>query len=313
MKKSPVEILMYGKKENRKMMKERLPNLICPGAEKAGTTSLYSILKQHSEIYNCGIKEPMFFNRYFDKGLKAYSKLYKGASEEKYIMDFTVLYMTNEAYVQRMLDTLGSDIKIIIMLRNPVDRFYSQFYMKRKNASESETEIANVFHRDYELFKKNPDTSEYFSHGLYGRQVSWFIERYPVENLIFVLFDDFINDTFGTVSSIFRFLNLEFEPGIKIDVWKNKTIISKQSRSTVMLRKLIGIVPQRIKTAIPTKLRIKFLEKANKIVYSKGEHLKSEKNPILCREIFEAYKEDVLKLQHITGLDLSIWKDKYSR
>lgn len=293
------------------MKTARLPNLICPGAEKAGTTSLYSILLQHSEIFDPGIKEPMFFNRYFDKGLREYAKLYSKCREEIYIPDFTVLYMTHEIYVQRILDTLGSDIKIIILLRNPVDRFFSHYHMNRKNGSELEEDISVVFNRDKAKFMKNADDSGYFSHGLYSRQVGWFLSRFPRDNIFLLLFEDFSQDSSRTMTEILHFLELDPEPGMDLRLHANQTIVRKQGFMKVLTRRFVRMVPKTLKTALPTRFRTGFLDIAERVVYSKGKVQEFTKDLQLCRQIMEEYREDIVKLERITGMDLSVWIDKY--
>ncbi|HRX43417.1 MAG TPA: sulfotransferase domain-containing protein [Clostridia bacterium] len=295
------------------MKTARLPNLICPGAEKAGTTSLYSILVQHSEIFDPRIKEPMFFNRYFYKGIRTYEKLYRKCGQERYIPDFTVLYMTREIYVQRILDTLGSDIRIIILLRNPVDRFFSHYHMKRNNGSELEEDISVVFKKDRAAFIKNADDSEYFSHGLYSRQVEWFLSRFPRDNIFLLLFEDFVKDSSKTVNEILYFLGLDPEPGMEVSMHSNQTVVSKQGISKVLTRKLIRIVPESLKTALPTRLRARFLNIAEKMVYTKGQFQEFTKDLQLCREIIESYREDIERLERMTGMDLSDWIDKYGK
>ena len=85
------------------------PNLICPGAQKSGTTTLYAILKQHPEIYGPRNKEPAFFTRFYDEGLEWYKGLYKDRGAAKYVMDFSVDYMLSERAVERIHKDLSDD------------------------------------------------------------------------------------------------------------------------------------------------------------------------------------------------------------
>ena len=75
------------------MIQRRLPNLICPGAQKSGTTTLFDILVQHPEIYKPKIKEQHFFDLNYDKGMNYYSQFYEEVKDEKYIPDFSPFYL----------------------------------------------------------------------------------------------------------------------------------------------------------------------------------------------------------------------------
>ena len=76
-------------------MSGKLPNLICPGAMKAGTTSLFGVFEKHPDIYVLEEKEANFFDKFFEKGLKYYKNLYKNSGDKKYIADFSPSYMLN--------------------------------------------------------------------------------------------------------------------------------------------------------------------------------------------------------------------------
>ena len=124
-----------------------LPNLFIVGAAKSGTTSLHNYLNQHPDVFMCTPKEPHFLinneigkdrisigvsdkNKYLNLFLKGKKKQYRGESSVMYLMyPDIVIPKINQQY--------GEDCKIIIMLRNPIERAYSGFqHVKRYNANE---------------------------------------------------------------------------------------------------------------------------------------------------------------------------------
>src|SRR6188508_1581564 len=125
-------------------MEQKLPNFFIVGAPKAGTTSLYYYLKRHPEVFMSPIKEPNFFayeetikqNLYHkEKGvgtLEEYKDLFAEANgRHKAIGEASVSYLFYPPVPER-IKQMVPDAKIIISLRNPVDRALSHYYMEYK-------------------------------------------------------------------------------------------------------------------------------------------------------------------------------------
>ena len=131
-----------------------LPNLLIVGAAKSGTTSLHNYLNQHPEVFMCNPKEPHFLiNK--EIGLKRilagiddfqeYEKLFFAGKENKYRGESSVMYlMYPDIVIPKIKELFGDETKIIIMLRNPVDRAYSGFqHVKRYNVNETSNDLSN--------------------------------------------------------------------------------------------------------------------------------------------------------------------------
>ncbi len=113
-----------------KLKRNVLPNFLVVGAEKAGTTTLATMLSQHPEIFMCAPKEPMFFSYHnWDKGLDWYASLFKGGDAYKAIGEASPVYTWapyDNKPPQRIYECLG-DIKYIYILRHPIDRMISHY------------------------------------------------------------------------------------------------------------------------------------------------------------------------------------------
>ena len=107
-----------------------LPNFIVVGSEKAGTTTLASILDMHSDVFMCKPKEPRFFsNHNWNKGVDWYKDLFKGSKGYKAIGEASTAYTwapESSKTPKRIHETLG-DIKYVYILRNPVERVISHY------------------------------------------------------------------------------------------------------------------------------------------------------------------------------------------
>src|ERR687883_42510 len=115
-----------------------MPNFFVVGAQKAGTTSLYYYLKQHPEVYMSPVKEPHFFegmqSEFYRPGRKVmpvtclgdYQALFQGVSNEKAIGEASASCLYSPK-APALLKGAIPNAKLIAVLRNPVDRAYSNF------------------------------------------------------------------------------------------------------------------------------------------------------------------------------------------
>ena len=127
---------------------KNLPNLIIIGAPKCGTTSLFNYLGQHNDIYLSKIKEPHFLvNKKIGRkrlkslitSLKDYHNLFDSEDIYKYKLEASALYLFYaDEFVKNAKKFLEKDVKIIVCLRNPVERSYSAYnHLKRYNIYEN--------------------------------------------------------------------------------------------------------------------------------------------------------------------------------
>lgn len=116
--------------------KLNLPNLIIAGVVKGGTTSLFSYLSKHPQVCSSSIKETCYFHGYRygyeTPSLDMYLGYFDHYAGQKYIMEATPGYFEGGRKLAAAIkDKIGDDVKIIIMLREPVDRFISFFKFQK--------------------------------------------------------------------------------------------------------------------------------------------------------------------------------------
>ena len=125
-----------------------LPTFIIAGAGKSGTTALWAYLNQHPEICMSRIKEPMFFTNLlgyrqggsieapvyegrYKSGLEWYEKLFAKCCQKRALGEASTAYMYAKDAAGLIKKTLP-EVKLIFLLRNPVDRLYSNYWQERK-------------------------------------------------------------------------------------------------------------------------------------------------------------------------------------
>ena len=107
---------------------KKLPDFLCVGVEKCGTTTLYDLLKQHPGIGLSIDKETHFFNSNWDKGIKWYQEKFSHSSDScQVIGEITPAYHRFKEVIPRIKQSLKKDLKIILMLREPRQRAFSHY------------------------------------------------------------------------------------------------------------------------------------------------------------------------------------------
>ena len=281
---------------------ENLPNFLIVGAAKSGTTSLYRYLNQHSKIFLPSYKEPHFFvnkkvagkiNNYIDN-LDAYLKLFENAENYKHRGEASVfyLYYYDEA-IKYILKTLGKKTKIIILLRNPIDRAYSAYKQVTSGIPDLMIDFESAIKNDY---TKSPDITPMFhlkEMGLYSDSVKAYMNSF--DDVYVSLFDDFINQTEVEISNIIDFLGIEREE-LNASTKYNTGRREWRNKSAAQLK----IKNPRLKKVLQFLKINKFYKK---VFTKKFNNMKPEVKYYLHRY----YMDDINKLSHLLQTDLSHW------
>ena len=278
------------------------------GAPKAGTTSLYHYLNEHLEIEMSSQKELDYFS---DEALKRQG-MYYGKSRidnlEKYHGLFTDkdVKIRGEASVSylfyndvpKKIKEYNPKAKIIIMLRNPIDRAFSHYLMDYRLGLVSDS-FESIIEKKLKHKNANLFYQQYIEVSEYARPVSRYLELFEIENILFIDYEDFKNDVSAVVNDVYIFLgvNNDFQPDVKKrynTYAMPKNSIIRFIYSFVSFRKfLTNIVPKSIVKRIRNLL------------------FKSDKKPTPSNDIrnFLAsyFKDDVEKLSVLLNKNFSKW------
>ena len=301
-------------------MKNKLPNFLIIGAAKSGTSSLHQYLHQHPDIFmstfneeGVSVKEPQFLVKSkLEKRLhfgiwelKEYFSIFKDVKEQKAIGEASVfyLYFYTEA-IKNIKSILGNDVKIIIILRNPVDRAYSAFLHVSKSVKESLSFEEALSQEEGRLEKDLTLTPMvmYKDMGLYYNMVKAYRENF--ENVHVILYEDFRDKTDEVLKNVFDFLdvniNTKINSSIKHNVrgkrWKNQKIKNLFQKDNVFKNIYMKFVPDIIKDIVKETLLKLSTSKVTSMNKVTKEYL----------ELF--FKEDINKLSELIEKDLKHWK-----
>ena len=215
-----------------------LPNFLCIGAAKSGTTTLYDLLGKHPDLYVPSFKEPHYFDfsSNYRNGIDWYNKIYfSDVKKEQVIMDFTPSYLYEKKSPERIFKSLGKEVKFLVLLRNPVDRAYSHYlHSKRDNYEIEDFLIAleKEGKRISDARKKEDYVAElkysYISQGNYYSMITNYLKYFPREQFLFIHFEqEFIANRIESMKKIFSFLGVDYIPEFNYMLKSNSASVAK--------------------------------------------------------------------------------------
>jgi len=292
-----------------------LPNLLIVGAAKSGTTSLYNYLSQHSDLFASSHKEPHFLiNNEIGKTripngiteLKSYVDLFSGKDSFKYRAEASTMYLQfPDISIKNIRKYLDADTKIIIMLRNPIDRAFSGYnHVKRFNLAEN-LSFENALELSEDRYHTNVNitpASRYKNIGLYYEMVKKFMKEFN-ENLHIIIYDDFISEPQKELDKVCSFLSIN---QIQFNV-NSKYMVGGWQWKSPFLKKFFlskGIIKKIFRFLFPFSSLRAFLKK--NIIRNQTSKVPMMKKA--TREhLLEYYYNDIVKLSKLLSLDLNKW------
>ena len=272
-----------------------LPGFIGIGAMKAGTTLLYELLRQHPDLQMAyGRKEVHFFDRHYDRGLSWYRSLFDD-DREQLGGEITPNYLYDRRCPERIHEHV-SDARLIVCLRDPVARAYSQFTQWVRDAA---------YREDLPQFlDEHPNAVE---RGLYFEQLSRYLSLFPRDRPHVVIFEDFVADPLGQFDAICTFLGVPRFAEVRLPSGRvNATVrprhgrayaAAKKARAALYRRNVVWPVEAARRVgAVPVLLRPDRRVGFPPLPASTSRHLR------------EVYRPDVEQLSRLLGRDLvSLW------
>ena len=291
-----------------------LPNFMCIGAAKSGTTTLYDILKQHPEIFLPAFKEPHFFDiaENYNNGIEWYERNYFNNINQNIIADFTPSYFFEKEAPKRIFNNLGGGVKFIVILRHPVERAYSHYLHSVRDKNEDLSFEEAILKEDsrIEKFIENGDylsylRNSYYHQGLYGAMIERYLKYFSLDNFLFIHFEnEFKADRKKIIDKLLVFIGAKTEIDLNLDLLSNP---ASRNRS-VFLKKLIrkkGWWKKVLKFMIPY-IQIRQIIR-NKVQRANLKEFQQEKlSEKLKTDLYNEYfKEDIIKFEKLTNKKLS--------
>lgn len=176
------------------------PDFIGIGAQKAATTWIYDILKDHPEVALSEQKELDFFSRWFDQGYQWYEHQLGNESNDKLSGELSPSYL-NEPAVPARVAAYVPNAKIIVSLREPVSRAISNH--------KHEVRVGHLTGDDLSFEYGLANNPSYFDQGCYATHLSNWLKYFPREQMLILLHDDIVADPAGVAKQVYAFLGID--------------------------------------------------------------------------------------------------------
>lgn len=188
-----------------------LPDFILAGAPKAGTSSLWNYIRQHPDVFMPEDKELFFFDFKYDRGVEWYKQCFDGHADESAIGEATVWYMRWQPVPERMHAVLP-DVKLIFVLRNPIDRARSNFWHDFRDGQ-------YPFSMSFSDFIRSPirNNRTIMSSGYYHQHLKRFEQYFDRDQFLILLFEDVRQQPQNTLEQVYSFLDVDpsFTPNLE--------------------------------------------------------------------------------------------------
>ncbi len=181
----------------------RLPTFLVIGAMRAGTTSLYHYLRSHPQIFMPEVKEPMFFDarHNWSRGLAWYVELFARARPDQVALGEASTSYTKFPVVRDVPARIASvlpDIRLIYVLRHPIERMRSQYlYLLSRGKERRPIERALV------------EDPSYLDVSRYAMQIEQYLPHFGLERFLFLDSRDLAERRTETLGRVFRFLGVD--------------------------------------------------------------------------------------------------------
>jgi Sulfotransferase domain len=195
-----------------------LPNFLIIGAARSGTTTLYNHLKDHPDVYLPANKrpEPHFFLKAteYAQGLAYYEQRFFSAwRNQRAIGEASTSYLFGTDVPKRIRGSLR-DVKLVCILRDPVERAFSSYWHTIKSGLET-LSFDEAILREAERKDGMTGTAmgeiapfAYAERGFYHRQLSGWLSEFPRSQMKIVIFDDFVADPNKVLREIAGFIEV---------------------------------------------------------------------------------------------------------
>jgi Sulfotransferase domain len=206
-----------------------LPDFLIIGAQRGGTTSLYNYLGEHPLVCPSYRKEVHFFDYNFDKGLRWYRSHFPRREEmetsggRRVTGESSPYYIFHPLAAERARATVP-DVRLIALLRDPVERAISHYYMSRRDGFETAS-LEDALEREVKLlesgsedeadwlrFNGSHSRQSYLRRGIYADQLARWKGQFPGEQLLVLRSEDLFANPAATIAIVQSFLGLPTQP-----------------------------------------------------------------------------------------------------
>ena len=267
------------------------PDFFIVGAPRSGTTSLHEYLNEIPEIFMCP-KESGYFSKFSIGRITSeeeYKNSFADATPNQLIGESTAIYLRDPETPDK-IHQANHNAKIIIMLRDPIERAYSHYLMYVHNGYETQS-----FSKKLELYDKNKSDGRFHDYiimpSYYFDSVSKYIDVFGREQVKICIYEEFADKTQKIVSEILDFLCIDSSlPKNITEKYNDFAHPPGKSQKFIMTNYISQNIGRRL---LPKSTRLSI----KNFLSDKNSKPKLEENDIL--KLCEFFVDDVTKIQDL--------------
>ena len=297
-----------------------LPTFLIIGALKSGTTSLFEYITQHPEVYGSPVKEPRYFlSQHLAPSQLArleplapppvtnrddYERLFTPGNHYPVRGEASASYLYDRGAAARVRELLP-DVKLIAILRDPVERAWSSYLHVRRDGGEPHADIRDALAAEPDRIRAGwPAIYHYVRAGRYAQHLTNYLGHFPRKQLLVLFYEDLRDRPATLLRDVFRHLEVDE------DVQPDTTAVYNRGgnpRSSAVHR-LLNSPPPRLRQVA----RRLMPDRTRRAVYLTAHQANLQRSadppPDMVRRVREELLEDVAALEEMTGRDLTTWK-----
>ena len=305
----------------------RFPDFLVAGAARSGTTALYERLRNHPDIFMPLEKEPMFLSLWkigsrleYQSGelvedwtipdMASYAGLFEEAGDDQICGEASVWYLyDHETVISNIRELYGeqaSQLKIILLLRNPIVRAWSHYMIKRSRLKEPLSFEEAV--RPEIIRQRLGDglvySYDYIGFGMYAKQVKAWKAAFPHTRVW--IHEEFFSNMEQSMTEVATFLGVDMDPALMIRNRVNASGMHRNRFTRWLARQLLAqsFWKSALKHVLPAGPRLRWKMRLLQRM------LKQSPIPDTVREqLSEIFRTDIEELEQVLGRSLDIWRN----
>jgi hypothetical protein len=273
--------------------RERLPAFIAVGPQRTATTWLYTVLAGHVGL-PAGVKEPQFFDRHYDKGLRWYAAHFAHCTPGSKIGEIAPTYFSSSEARQRIRTTLPH-CKIVCTLRDPVKRLYSLYKLMRQYGW-TRLPFEDALKKHTEMIESS----------LFGTHVASWLELFGQTNVRVMFHEDLKADPRAYLADFCSFVGIAqlalHDRGAKVNEGTNA------ARHYYLAKAAQGAADWFRSHRLYEVLNLAKRFGLRELVFGNGDPV-PPLNPATAAALRQSLMSEIEKLEVLVGRDLSVWKN----